>query len=382
MSKTTTLGEAIQEADERFGGGVFFFTKYNDKLAWEKELRAHRGSKGLMTWILGSKTGPKELVRMRNQVLEEVPLGHVFAIVAQDSDQWTDGDWETLAVAMDDVRHSTKGQPATLLFAWEEDIGGGWGYVAIERAMKRAIEQRLPLYVVKDGRAQLYWDPYRFAKLIEQAAKNGGGVFVVANSAVNLALSDAAFRYAREHDMLLSGLDATAPPSQVTALMQKVDRSPRHRPLFTYIEGSIRYLDAQRLDALSSLRASAGPQKWVVFTAKTRYSTEEEDHAVARHVASKLGVPVYTLNRQGERVGAEPPVNGAQPTTRYVKTFAEALEGVHFKTPPAVPPRPFGACRRCRVCLAFDVNQGCCTVCGDRLRRLPNPRALKRRLLR
>ncbi len=36
-----------------------------------------------------------------------------------------------------------------------------------------------------------------------------------------------------------------------------------------------------------------------------------------------------------------------------------------------VPERPFGHCKRCKVCLAFDVAEGCCTVCGGPL--TPNP---------
>jgi hypothetical protein len=35
-------------------------------------------------------------------------------------------------------------------------------------------------------------------------------------------------------------------------------------------------------------------------------------------------------------------------------------------------PRQFGVCKRCHVCMAYDVAQGCCTVCGRGLTRL-NP---------
>lgn len=40
--------------------------------------------------------------------------------------------------------------------------------------------------------------------------------------------------------------------------------------------------------------------------------------------------------------------------------------------PELLPERQFGVCRKCHVCLAFDVNRGCCTACGGRL--TPNPR--------
>ena len=29
-----------------------------------------------------------------------------------------------------------------------------------------------------------------------------------------------------------------------------------------------------------------------------------------------------------------------------------------------LPARKFGSCRRCAICIAYDVNRGCCTVCG------------------
>ena len=37
----------------------------------------------------------------------------------------------------------------------------------------------------------------------------------------------------------------------------------------------------------------------------------------------------------------------------------------------------FGTCKRCRVCLAYDVNQGCCTVCSGPL--FPNPKKRRRK---
>lgn len=59
------------------------------------------------------------------------------------------------------------------------------------------------------------------------------------------------------------------------------------------------------------------------------------------------------------------------------------LEGVALpEMAQAGPPRRFGSCRRCSVCVDYDVRQGCCTVCGGALRRLPNPTKLRRRLMR
>ncbi len=50
--------------------------------------------------------------------------------------------------------------------------------------------------------------------------------------------------------------------------------------------------------------------------------------------------------------------------------------------PPTVTESPLGVCKRCAVCVRYDVRQGCCTACGRPLSPLPNPRTLKRRLLR
>jgi hypothetical protein len=47
--------------------------------------------------------------------------------------------------------------------------------------------------------------------------------------------------------------------------------------------------------------------------------------------------------------------------------------------PVGVPERLFGHCKTCKVCLAFDVNHGCCTVCGRQLVRNPGPRMKARR---
>lgn len=57
------------------------------------------------------------------------------------------------------------------------------------------------------------------------------------------------------------------------------------------------------------------------------------------------------------------------------KPKPKAKPKLKLRRPPQDPepiPRRFGVCKRCKVCLAYDVNQGCCTVCGRGLTANPS----------
>lgn len=117
------------------------------------------------------------------------------------------------------------------------------------------------------------------------------------------------------------------------------------------------------------------------------------DHALDawadRQRVAELRTPQPARRR---RLAPLPP--SEDPTVEHYGNVQDALETLrHQPLPPMVATSPYGACKRCAVCLRFDVYEGCCTVCGDPLERVLNPpkgyrlvnrdtRKLKRRLMR
>lgn len=144
----------------------------------------------------------------------------------------------------------------------------------------------------------------------------------------------------------------------------------------------IRNFAATRPEYLEALRAELDAGNWsvVVIGADWIADNDEEKRRRFNERAEDLGVVlvdhedfVYALEKQRE--GAPTP---------------EPLVGMGSLPAPTAE-AAMGACRRCAVCLQWDVAQGCCTACGGRLQPLPNPpvghntpdyEKLKRRLMR
>jgi hypothetical protein len=88
-------------------------------------------------------------------------------------------------------------------------------------------------------------------------------------------------------------------------------------------------------------------------------------------------VLVHELPKKRERRRKAPTVPKVERRPKVRSVAARPLR------PPQDPhplERAFGYCKRCKVCLAYDVNLGCCTVCGGPLATNP-PRRRKREKL-
>jgi len=98
-----------------------------------------------------------------------------------------------------------------------------------------------------------------------------------------------------------------------------------------------------------------------------------------------ISVEVWEEIVPGEKIPGERPLTLAEQKARRAaqepkpkpkpKPRKKAKPKLKLRRPPQDPEpisRQFGVCRRCRVCLAYDVNEGCCTVCGGGLTANPS----------
>ena len=90
----------------------------------------------------------------------------------------------------------------------------------------------------------------------------------------------------------------------------------------------------------------------------------------------KLLVTALQKTPAGRKIPGERPLTMAEQRERYdskkKKAAKKKAKPPSRKGPEAMPERRFGHCKRCKVCLAYDTNEGCCTVCSRPL--TPNPK--------
>ncbi len=85
--------------------------------------------------------------------------------------------------------------------------------------------------------------------------------------------------------------------------------------------------------------------------------------------------PLTPAEQQEQRHAAKKKKTKKKKKPEGLASYLYADRPTRVRIPPdpadVEPPRKFGTCRKCHVCVAYDVREGCCTVCGGPLR--PNP---------
>jgi len=84
------------------------------------------------------------------------------------------------------------------------------------------------------------------------------------------------------------------------------------------------------------------------MTGKTRTNTQERLKKIEKIFWPSLGPP------EEEKTAA--PKKKKVPVLPWPRRSTVDIE--------RLPGRKFGSCLRCAICIAYDVNRGCCTVCG------------------